>query len=142
MANFRYTAEVYASPDAVWGVLLDVERWPEWTPTVTRVERLDSGPLAVGSRTKLWQPQLMTTAWQVTELDETAGVYTFAWKTGRPGVKVTAAHRLEPTRDGTHVILTLHYGGILCAFMAGQLKDLNWDYLTREAQGLKARCEQ
>jgi hypothetical protein len=26
--------------------------------------------------------------------------------------------------------------------MAWQLKDLNWDYLTMEAAGLKQRCEQ
>jgi hypothetical protein len=28
------------------------------------------------------------------------------------------------------------------ALMAWQLKDLNWDYLTMEAAGLKQRCEQ
>jgi uncharacterized protein YndB with AHSA1/START domain len=139
MSTFRYTVEVFASPQRVWETLVDVERWPEWTPTVTRAERLEPGPLALGSRTKLWQPQLMTTAWRVTALDSNAGV--FIWETSRPGVKVIATHRVEPTQGGVRLSLALEYKGILGGLMAIQLKDLNWDYLTKEAQGLKARCE-
>ena len=55
---------------------------------------------------------------------------------------IKATHRVEPARDGVRLTLTLQYKGILGSLMAIQLKDLNWDYLTKEAQGLKARCEQ
>jgi uncharacterized membrane protein len=140
MTDFSYAVEIFALPERIWEVLVDVERWPEWTPTVTRVERLDTGPLAIGSRTKIWQPRLMATAWQVTEIGERVGIFT--WETSRPGIRVIATHRLEPTSDGVRVTLTLDYKGILGPLMAWQLKALNWDYITREAQGLKRRCEQ
>lgn len=141
MSTFRYSAEIFSSPEFVWKVLIDVERWPEWTPTVTRVERLEAGALALGSRTRIWQPGLMTTVWEVTELDPATG--TFIWRTGRPGVKVIAVHDIKPAPGGsTYLTLALTYGGLLGPFMAMQLKHLNWEYLTREAQGLKARCEQ
>ena len=141
MSTFRYSVEVFAPPEKVWEVLVDVERWPEWTPTVTRAERLEPGPLALGSRTKIWQPELMTTAWRVTALDPNAGV--FVWETRRPGIKVIATHRVEPVRGGgVRLTLVLEYKGILGPFMAIQLKNLNWEYLTKEAQGLKAHCEQ
>ena len=141
MGIFRYTAEVFALPERVWAALVDVERWPEWTPTVTRVQRMEDGPLAIGSRTKIWQPKLTAAIWRVIALDEIAGVFT--WVTARPGIEVTATHRIgpSPTREGTQVTLVLDYAGLLGPLMAWRLKNLNWDYLTKEAAGLKQLCE-
>ncbi|MGO9437864.1 MAG: SRPBCC family protein [Terracidiphilus sp.] len=139
MGNFLYTVEIYAAPERVWAAFVDVERWPEWTPTVTRVKRMDENPLAVGSRTKLWQPQLMPAVWRVTVLDESVGL--FKWTAGLPGIQVTATHRVQPTPNGSHVTLSLDYTGLLGPLMAWQLKNLNWDYLTKEANGLKRFCE-
>ena len=34
----------------VWEVLSNIECWPAWTPTVTSIQRVDRGPLAVGSQ--------------------------------------------------------------------------------------------
>jgi uncharacterized membrane protein len=140
MPTFRYLAEIFAHPEKVWEVLVDLEHWPQWTPTVTRVARLETGPLTVGSRARIWQPRLMTTVWRVTTLDANAGI--FIWQTGRPGIRITASHHVEHAAGGsTRLTLTLHYGGLLGPLMAWQLKHLNWEYLTKEAQGLKRHCE-
>jgi uncharacterized protein YndB with AHSA1/START domain len=44
-------------PTAVFTALTDVERYPEWliASGIVRVERLDPGPLAVGSRLRIAQ---------------------------------------------------------------------------------------
>ncbi len=139
MADFQFVVEITTPPFHVWQTLLDVERWPEWTDSVTRIERLDEAPLAVGSRVRIIQPQLIPAVWQVTEFDAQNRV--LVWRTGKPGVRLTATHRVDRTGQGARVKLTLSYGGLLGPFMAYQLKDLNWNYLTMEAQGLKARCE-
>jgi hypothetical protein len=131
--------DVFAPPARVWETLVNVDRWPEWTRSVSSARQLEAGVLMLGSRVRIEQPNLIPTVWRVTELDEQAGV--FVWQTGRPGIKVIAGHLVEPTDHSTRVTLTLTYRGLLGALMAWQLKDINWRYLTMEAQGLKARSE-
>ncbi len=106
MTHFSIAVEIQASPDRVWTVLRDIERWPEWTPTVTSIQRLDRVPLAVGSRARIRQPKLPPAEWQVTELDEGRS---FTWVTRSPGVRVTARHWVEPKEGGSRVTLSLQF---------------------------------
>lgn len=139
MPDFHFVAEILAPPFHVWETLLDVERWPEWTKSITRIERLDANPLSIGSRVRIIQPKLMPAIWTVTELDPRDRI--LVWQTGKPGIRLTAHHRVDRTVEGARVTLSLTYNGLLGPLMAYQLKDLNWSYLTMEAQGLKERCE-
>ena len=139
MGNFRYTAEVFALPERVWAALLDVERWPEWTPTVTSLQRLDAGPLAVGSRARIRQPKLRPAEWQVTELDE--GARSFTWVTRSPGVQVTGGHSVEADGGGSRATLSLQFSGLLGPLAACFYRRLNERYLATEAKGLKERSE-
>src|SRR3954454_20596303 len=59
------TIDVAAPPERVWEVLIDVEHWSDWTPTVTSVRRLDEGPLRPGSRAKISQPRIPDTEYVV-----------------------------------------------------------------------------
>lgn len=140
MKDFRCTVEIDAPPERVWAVLLDVERWPEWTPTVTSVQRLDPGPLALGSRTRIIQPKLSPAVWKVTELNELERVFT--WTARSLGIAVSGRHQVNWFRSGSCATISINYSGLLGRLMAHLLRELNWEYLTAEAQGLKWRSEQ
>ena len=107
--NFNITVEIQASPQTVWGVLREIKRWPEWTPTVTSIQRLDNGPLVVGSRARIRQPKLPPADWRVTELEEGRS---FTWVTGGPGVRVTARHWVDPHASGSRATLSLTFAGL------------------------------
>jgi hypothetical protein len=139
MSDFRHVVEIQVSPARVWSVMLDVERWPEWTTSVTRVQRMDLGRLTLGSRTRVWQPRLMPAVWCVTSLDEKRHI--FAWTTRTFGIKIVARHQIDAVGAHSRVTLSLDYSGLFGSLMARVYRDLNWDYLAREANGLRTRCE-
>jgi Polyketide cyclase / dehydrase and lipid transport len=139
MSDFRHVVEIKVSPARIWPVLLDVEHWPEWTTSVTRVQRMDIGRLTLGCRTRIWQPKLMPAVWQVTSLDEKRHI--FAWTTHTFGIEIVARHQVDAVGAHSRVILTLNYSGLFGAIIARLYRDLNWDYLAREANGLRTRCE-
>ncbi len=138
MTHFSITVDIHAPPDQVWVVMSDVERWPGWTPTVTSIQRVDRGPLAVGSRAHIRQPKLPPAVWQVTELDEGKG---FTWVTRSPGVRVTARHWVEADGGGSRATLSIQYAGVLGPLVARLTRGLNERYLALEARGLRQRSE-
>lgn len=131
--------DIDAPPARVWAVMSDVERWPEWTETVTSVTRFDADSLGLGSRVRVEQPKLPPTEYVVTELDPGAG---FTWVATGPGVRTTARHRISAAGSGSRVRLSVEQSGPVGAVM-GRLffKRLTDRYLATEAAGLKARCE-
>jgi hypothetical protein len=139
MFDFRYAVEIRVSPARIWQVLLDVEHWPEWTTSVTRVQRMDIGPLTLGSRTRIWQPLIMPAVWCVTSLDQRS--YNFTLSTHTFGVKMIARHQIIPVKSHSRVVLTLSYAGPFGTVLARLYRNLTWDYLSREGNGLRQRCE-
>lgn len=108
MPGLRHSVTIAAPPARVWAVVVDVERWPERIPTVDAVERLDDGPLAVGSRTRVRQPRLSPATWTVTGLVDGSS---FTWVSRSPGVTVTAEHVVEPDRAGSRLTLAVTLTG-------------------------------
>jgi uncharacterized membrane protein len=135
------TIEIAARPDAVWSTLTDVERWPEWTHSMTKVERLDNGDLGVGSRARIRQPGMPPLVWEVTELVDGQS---FSWRSKVPGITTTGGHHLSTAgTDGrtVTVTLTLDHDGFLAPLVERLLGARSRRYVQMEADGLKARCE-
>ncbi|WP_372435942.1 SRPBCC family protein [Williamsia soli] len=79
---------------AVWEVLVDLRAWPEWGPTVAGAELDGPGPLALGSRGKVWTPVGVPLPF---EIDEFIDGRAWGWRVA--GVSATR-HEVIPTRGG------------------------------------------
>ena len=135
----RTSIDVAASPDRVWEVLVDVERWPEWTDSVSSVRPLDAGPLAVGSRVEVSQPRIPTGTYTVTSLEPGSA---FTWEQRQPGSTVSAHHECAPLPDGgTRVELRVVMSGAVGGVVGRLYRKLTEKYLAMEAAGLKFRAE-
>jgi len=139
MRIFRTSVDIAAPPATVWSVMSDVERWHEWTTSITRVTRLDNGPLALGARAHVRQPKLRPADFVVTEFDPGRR---FTWITKSPGVLATARHSVEPIAGGTRARLSVQFDGFLSAPIAWMFGRLTDEYLALEAAGLKKRSEE
>lgn len=138
MREFVKRFEVAAPIERVWAETIDIEAWPEWTPTVTRARRLDGGPIGPGSRVLIQQPKLPPALWIVESIDPPREM---KLRTGIPMMRVIAHHRIDPAPSGCAVTLTIRIVGFFSALLARATRDINVRYLELEAEGLKRRCE-
>jgi uncharacterized protein YndB with AHSA1/START domain len=141
MTDYRISVDIAAPPERVWDVMSDVERWSEWTASISSIQRLDgSGPLRLGSRALVRQPRVRPAVWQVTELENGSS---FTWITRAAGVVAAGRHSVEAIANGTRTraTLALTFSGFLAPLFGRLLRSLNERYLRLEANGLKIRSE-
>lgn len=135
---FSKSTEINAPAASAWKVMINVEHWADWTPSITRIKVLTTGPFGVGSRARVHQPQLPPAFWKVTELNPGRN---FVWISTAPGVRVTANHAVEPIATGCRVALSIQYEGLFGPLLARWTRELNTRYLEMEATGLKSLLE-
>lgn len=127
-----------APTEHVWNVMTDVERWPEWTASVVKVRRLDSGVFAVGSRARIRQPKFLPAVWEVTHVEPGRS---FTWITRSPGLLVTGYHAVQRSGTGSLAKLSVGFSGLLAGFISILLGETTHRFLSLEANGLKQRSE-
>lgn len=137
--RFEASIEVSAPAEHVFAMYADVKRWPEWTAGVTSVERLDEGPLRVGSKARIKQPRLPVVEWEVTEIVQGES---FTWVSRAPAVRTTGIHRATPITDSRcRVTATLLQAGPVGQAIGMFTAGLTRRYLQLEVRGIKAQCE-
>jgi Polyketide cyclase / dehydrase and lipid transport len=137
--NLQISTDIRAESKSVWATLVDVERWPEWTRSVDRVERLDDGEFGIGSRARIRQPRIPVAIWKVTEFESGRS---FTWVSEAFGIRSVGTHVVEPRGEGTvSLILTIVQTGWLARLVRSRAEKTAREYLAMEAQGLKRRCE-
>jgi uncharacterized membrane protein len=131
--------EIDAPASLVWEVFSDVERWPDWTASVTRLTALDGPGLGVGKRFEIVQPRMPKLRWTVTDLEPGSS---WTWEQRSPGGRTVARHEvLWEGDDHTLVRQQLDQGGPVGAVVGRLVRRMTVRYLELEAQGLKVRSE-
>jgi hypothetical protein len=115
MKTMSATIQIDAPPEAVWSVLTDLDRYPEWNPLF----RQASGRVAVGNRIMLRtvhpaNGRLMTVKPKITVADPGAEL---RWVSSLPGI-ISGEHRfaLTPAGGGTRLEQGETFRGLLAAF--------------------------
>ena len=137
--DIERSIDIAAPRERVWTAMSDVEHWPHWTASVTKVERLDQGALGVGSRARVRQPRFPPVIWTVTTL---VPGHAFEWQADTPGLTSVGSHRVDDAGDhASRVTLSLTWSGPLAPVIRRLFGNLSRRYVELEAQGLKRHCE-
>ena len=134
-----------APTELVWLLTTDITGWPAYTPTMQSVQRLDDGPLQVGSTARIKQPGQRPAVWTVTGIDDTC--HQFRWHTHHRGLTITGSHHVQAEGPGCRNTLEVEATGPLArpfALLAGPLlrRALRIENasLKTEAQRLRAQA--
>jgi hypothetical protein len=131
----RREIDVAATPDVVWEVLTDFDRWQEWNPEVKSMSF--EGPLAPGAMFR-WKAGPGTIVSTVEEIDRPRYI---RWR-GRT-LSIAALHewRFEGRDGGTHVETDESFSGMLARLLRGSLQkqldralEEGLEHLKREAE--------
>ncbi len=130
--------DIHAPAETVWGLTVAVEDWPQITPTMTRVERIDEGPLRLGSSARVKQPRQRPAVWTVQTFTPAQG---FSWATKVMTVTMTGTHQIEPTADGCRNRLGIDITGPGAAIIGRLAKGPISKAIATENEGFKRAAE-
>jgi hypothetical protein len=108
--------EIAASPEALWDLMADIERWPSWNPDVREASLL--GDLAEGTRFR-WKagPGTITSTLRVVDRPRAIG-----W-TGRTfGIDAIHLWRFEPSGDTTVASMEESFDGLVARLLRRRLQ--------------------
>ena len=137
MKVYSATTEINASPEKVWNILTDAEKYPEWDPGMVRLE----GKIAQGEKITA-HTKASSRAFPVTVSDFEPN-RKMVWSSGMPlGLfKGTRTFSLEPQGNGTVTFKVEEvFTGVLLPLIGRSLPDLNLVFADF-AKGLKEQAE-
>jgi hypothetical protein len=138
MKEFSATTTIAASPETIWSILTDAPRYPEWEPTVDRIE----GTIAHGNKITAYTKLSPGRAFPVTVSTFEPG-QKMVWSGGMPlGLfKGERTFTLTPQGNGTvQVMVKEVFSGPLLPLIGRTLPDLNQAF-AQFVDGLKQRAE-
>jgi hypothetical protein len=127
----RESIHIKASPDQVYAVAIDYERYPDWATDVKEVEILDRDVEGRGSRVKYQISALGYTIGYILAYDYADAPDGFSWKLEKAKVlsQLDGTYRFEPDGDGTlvnyalAVNITVPLPGFMKKAAAGMIVD-------------------
>jgi carbon monoxide dehydrogenase subunit G len=135
--RFESGIDINAPTEKVWTLIDKLEEWPQWMPSIKKIERVSEGPLTVGSQLSVTAKVSGLTVKLLMTITEFVPERSVVLKGKALGTKLTRFYNLEPVNGKTKATIGGDVSGAL-AWLARRGGQAVSDEI---AQAVKTRIE-
>jgi len=136
--RFESGIDINAPTEKVWALIDKLEEWPQWMPSIKKIERVSKGPLTAGSRLSVTAKVSGLTVTLLMTITEFVPARNVVMKGKALGTKLIRFYTLEPVNGKTKVTIGGEVSGAL-AWLARRGGQAVSDEI---AQAVKKRIEE
>ena len=111
--RFESSTDINAPVEKVWAMIDKLEEWPQWMPSIKKIERLSKEPLTVGSQLSVTAKVSRLTVKLLMTITEFVPERTVVLEGKALGTKLTRFYTLEPVNGKTKVTIGGDVSGAL-----------------------------
>ena len=111
--RFESSIDINAPAEKVWALIDKLEEWPQWMPSIKKIERLSKEPLAVGSQLSVTAKVSRLTVKLLMTITEFVPERNAVMKGKALGTNLTRFYNLEPLNGKTKVTIGGEVSGVL-----------------------------
>jgi uncharacterized membrane protein len=111
--RFESSIDINAPAEKVWALIDKLEEWPQWMPSIKKIERLSKEPLTVGSQLSVTAEVSGLTVTLLMTITEFVPKRSVVLEGKALGTKLTRFYNLEPVNGNTKVTIGGDVSGAL-----------------------------
>ena len=111
--RFESSIEINAPVRKVWALIDKLEEWPQWMPSIKKIERVSEGPFAVGSQLSVTAKVSGLTVTLLMTIREFIPERTVVMQGNTLGTNLTRFYNLEAADGKTKVTIGGDVSGVL-----------------------------
>jgi carbon monoxide dehydrogenase subunit G len=111
---FESSIDINAPVEKVWALIDELEEWPQWMPSIKKIERVSAGPLTVGSQLSVTAKVSGLTVKLSMTIIEFVPQRTVVMQGKALGTNLTRFYNMKPVDGKTRITV----GGEVSGFLA------------------------
>jgi carbon monoxide dehydrogenase subunit G len=111
--RFESIIDIYAPVEKVWALIDKLEQWPQWMPSIKKIERVSKGPLTEGSQLSVTAKVSGLTVTLLMTITEFVPERNVVMKGKALGTNLKRFYNLEPLDGKTKVTIGGEVSGAL-----------------------------
>ncbi|MFC1927675.1 SRPBCC family protein [Chloroflexota bacterium] len=111
--RFESSIDIDAPAERVWALVDRLEEWPQWMPSIKKIERVSKGPLTAGSQLRVTAKVSGLTVRLLMTITEFVQERNVVLEGKALGTKLTRFYTLEPVSGKTKVTIGGDVSGAL-----------------------------